>query len=403
MVLLARLLELLPALCLLFCSSLFASTINVPADQTTIQAGINAAQNGDTVLVAPGIYQENISFTGKAITVTSSGGAAYTTIRGNQHGSVVIFNSGETSSSVLNGFTITNGSAQNQFGLDQGGGVIIVRSSPTVTNNKIQNNHSCGGGDGLALIIGAPLVKGNTIQKNSQKGCTGGEGGAVTIGGGQGAMFIGNRVIGNQGGFSLVSASNPLIQDNIIAGNTGYGLSTANDSNPIVVQNLIYGNGGFFGGGVYLAPSYGTAASILVSNTIVDNMNTSTGMGTDLYTTGFISSSQIINNIFASTTGTNSVYCDPSYDKNSPIFQFNDSYSSGTAIEGTCTSEIGLDGNLSADPGFKNPTKHNYRLAIGSPLINAGTNSAPDLPSQDIAGKPRIVGGTVDIGAYEFQ
>jgi len=402
MVALCRVLGVLGALCFL-ASGMPASTINVPADQPTIQSGINAASNGDEVLVAPGIYKENISFLGKAVTVTSSGGAKITTIRGNQKGSVVTFNSGETSSSVLNGFTITNGNAQNQFGLPQGGGVLIVTSSPTVTNNIIKNNHSCEGGDGLALIIGAPVIQGNTIQKNSQKGCSGGFGGAVYVGGGTGAMIIGNRILGNQGGFSLVSAGSPQLQNNVIAGNTGYGLSTENDSNPIVVQNVIYGNGGFLGGGVYLGPSSGTAPSILVSNTIVDNLNTSVGLGTDLYTTGFISSSQIVNNIFASTTGTNSVYCDPSYDKNSPMFQFNDPYSSGAAIEGTCASEIGLNGNLLVNPNFRNAAKHAYRLMKSSSLINAGTNSAPDLPSKDIAGKPRIVGGTVDIGAYELQ
>src|SRR5437870_11939876 len=86
-----------------------AATINVPAGQPTIQAAINAAANGDTVLVAPGTYYENINFMGKAITVTSSGGPSVTTIDGGAAGSVVAFTSNEGTNSVLSGFTITNG------------------------------------------------------------------------------------------------------------------------------------------------------------------------------------------------------------------------------------------------------------------------------------------------------
>src|SRR5437016_11786219 len=86
-----------------------AATINVPASQPTIQAAINAASNGDTVLVAPGTYRENINFMGKAITVTSSSGPSVTTINGGAAGSVVTFTSNEGTNSVLSGFTITNG------------------------------------------------------------------------------------------------------------------------------------------------------------------------------------------------------------------------------------------------------------------------------------------------------
>ena|SRR5882762_8467466 len=68
-----------------------ATTIHVPADQPTIQAAISAAQNGDTILVSPGTYAENIDFIGKAITVKSTNGAKVTIIDAHQVGPAATF------------------------------------------------------------------------------------------------------------------------------------------------------------------------------------------------------------------------------------------------------------------------------------------------------------------------
>jgi len=109
-----------------------AATITVAdngADYTSIQAAINAANNGNKILVSPGTYVENIDFNGKAITLRSaSGDPADTIIDAGGSGSVVTCDSGETSTTVLDGFTITNGSAS------YGGGMYNESSSPTVSN-----------------------------------------------------------------------------------------------------------------------------------------------------------------------------------------------------------------------------------------------------------------------------
>ena len=97
---------------------LYSTIINVPADQPTIQEGIDAAVNADTVLVQPGTYVENINYNGKNITVASlfltiqdTTYISQTVIDGDSIDSVVTFESGEDPSTLLTGFTITNGSA----------------------------------------------------------------------------------------------------------------------------------------------------------------------------------------------------------------------------------------------------------------------------------------------------
>ena len=384
-----------------------ASIINVPADQPTIQAGINAAAKGDTVLVAPGRYTENINFMGKAITVKSSGGAKVTIIDGGGAGSVVTFSSGELRSSVLRGFTITNGHAS--FG---GGGIEISSASPTIAGNVVENNKACDG-DGIEVNFGSPMIRGNRIVGNIQSGCSGGTGGGgIEIGGAASAQVIGNLIENNNagdgdgGGISLFAAGTPTIMNNTLKGNTnvstGGAISMFNDSDAVVVQNLFIENSSPQGGAVYYLVPSGANGPTLINNTFFGN-TASTGMGSAIYANDFNVPSHLYNNIIDGVSGQTAVYCGNLNSSTPPLFFNNDVFASGgTNYGGICSDQTGSNGNISANPLFvKAPA--NLRLQSGSSAINAGTTSAPDLPSKDLAGKPRIINGTIDIGAYESQ
>jgi hypothetical protein len=108
---------------LLLAMAAHAETLLVPSQYPTIQAGINASVDGDTVLVSPGTYVENIDFRGKAITVKSELGAVSTIIDGNQVASTVMFESGEDEDSILEGFTVTNGLGGGSYPNYTGGGI----------------------------------------------------------------------------------------------------------------------------------------------------------------------------------------------------------------------------------------------------------------------------------------
>jgi hypothetical protein len=392
------------------------NTINVPADQPTIQAGIQAADNGDTVLVAPGTYLENIDFLGKSITVASSGGTSVTAIDGGHAGSVVTFKSGEGASAVLKGFTLQNGSAQFN-----GGGILVSSASPTITGNTIQNNVACSGGGGISSSSGSPVIQGNTIQNNTQTtGCSGGGGGGIEIGGAGFAKVTGNTIVNNEwpsgdgGGIELNAAGSPTISNNVISGNIATGVSPAsqgggiamfNDSDALIVENLISNNSAGEGGGIaFLVPS-GSRGPVLINNTMVGD---SAPQGSEVFADGFDNQVQFFNNLMIGPSGQNAVFCG-SFASESPTFTTNDAFSpNGTGLAGTCAGQSAQNGNISTDPLFVNQAAGDFHLQSTSPAIDAGTNSVANLPQTDFAGNPRILDGnndcvsTVDIGAYEL-
>lgn len=381
------------------------STIRVPLNFPTIQAAINAAVAGDTVLVAPGVYTENINFNGKAITVSGESGANFTVIDGNGAGPVVSFTNGEGQSSRLVGFTIRNGGAPGS-----GGGMNIYSSSPVVTDNIIIHNRVYGYcSPGIYVSTGSPLIQRNLIGGNSQPSC-GSSGGGIYIIGNSSAQIVDNIIVGNSGsGISLFAAGTPVIRGNIIAGNEGAqggGMWIVNQSDALIVQNLFFGNTASSGGGIYWLVPQGAQGPLLVNNTLVDNDSIS---GSAIFADGFDAQVRLYNNLIVAKDGQTALHCGGIIDNTIPIVQFNNIHaSSGTAAGGLCANVTGAGGNISANPLFADPALRNYRPTLGSPAIDAGSNTVPGLPSLDLDGNARIRDGdgngqaSVDMGAYEF-
>jgi M6 family metalloprotease-like protein len=157
-------------------------TREVPYPYATIQAAINACSAGDEVIVHPGTYNEtNINFGGRNITVRSEDPqnasiVAATIIDCQQGGRAFIFNSGETSKAVVDGFTIINGQASNN-----GGAIICLNnSSPTISNCVIRNCSAVGASGAPGMPDGgAPGNPGGTgaILANGNPGVNPGDAG----------------------------------------------------------------------------------------------------------------------------------------------------------------------------------------------------------------------------------
>jgi len=364
---------------------LAGTTIHVPADQPTIQAGINAAVNGDTVLVSAGTYYENINFNGKAITVASANGPAVTIIDGQQSGAVVSFISAETSSSVIRGFTIRNGSF---------GGVNIFNATAVIEGNVITGN--CSDQAAVQTDQGAPLIEGNLISGNLVgPACAGSIFAGISSIYDSGTQINGNLIVGNGGGgIYLLSDGTPTIQQNSILENLGPGVNLLNSAT-VVIQNLITGNQG-----VGITGLGGSAQ--VISNTIASNVAAGCCSSSEVYVADMSSQMTMQNNLLVGTAGVPALYCQ-SY-SSAPVFTNNDVFVNGVeAYGGLCPDVTGTSGNISADPLFADLLSSNYHIQSASPVMNAGDDSAPGVPPQDFDGDPRIVNKTVDIGADEYR
>ncbi|MDO9578574.1 MAG: FlgD immunoglobulin-like domain containing protein [Candidatus Cloacimonadales bacterium] len=235
-------------LCSVFVMHISATIINIPADQPTIQAGIGVAVDSDTVLVQPGTYYENINYNGKNITIASlflttqdTTYISQTIIDGNQNGSVVTFESGEDSTAVLCGFTITNGNANNY-----GGGIYCYQSNPNITDVTICNNTSSYKGGGIYCIN-------SNLNLNN--------------------IILLNNAAASRGGGIYCNDSNPSMENMVIRGNNanvGGGIDCSNSD--LILENVILsGNSAINGGGIYCYDSDLDLEKVTITANIASN------------------------------------------------------------------------------------------------------------------------------------
>jgi hypothetical protein len=420
-----------------------------------IQEGINAAVNGDTVLVLDGTYtgtgNRDLDFGGKLITVRSENGSETSIIDCEHCGRAFYFHSGETGEVVVDGFTIQQGYAsKGSPGGAYGGGILNdAGSSPTVVNCMFSGNSAYWRGGGMCNRNGSsPLVTNCTFSDNHAWGFDGGgmfndKGVSATV---ANCTFIGNVAhpdgVGSYGGGMRNLPNSVMVINCTFTGNwavDGGGMDTASAT---VINCTFNGNSATSGGGIcgnaratnctFIGNSatrgggIGWAHSSLTNCTFSAN---SAPYGAGIYVSGDIPT--LTNCILWGDNGTEI------------------DTASGTPVVTYCDVQGGYSGvgNINEDPlfsrspepgpdgvwGTEDDEYGDPRLQPGSPCIDAANNTAVpadmgdldgdgDLVERtplDLAGQPRFADDpdttdtgipdlpayphVVDMGACEFQ
>ncbi len=422
-----------------------------------IQEGIDDANHFDTVLVADGTYtgdgNKNLDFGGMRITVRSQNGADNCTIDCEGSGRGFYFHYGESDASVVEGFTITNGSG------GVGGAVLCVASGPTIANCTMTGNSATYEGGALGCtelssptIINCDII-GNTATRGGGVSCAydsspritncrithnavSEQGGGIWCYDHSSPMISWSSIEGNVanegGGVYCEHWSSPKIVNCSIEGNTAWndagGIYSRLDSHPRVTNSAISGNSAARIGGGMLGYQHGRGT--LTNCTIAGNMASHDGGGI----CGQYGANVTIYNCIlwanAAPNGPQIALLPFSIYSSVASVSYSDVQGGQAAIPvcSRCTLDWG-PGNIDANPFFANPGTGDYRLWAGSPCIDAGDNGAvpPDIADVDgdgdtaertpldLGGNLRFVNdcetpdtgtGTppiVDMGAYEYQ
>ena len=412
-----------------------AAVIDVPAEQPTIQSGIDIAETGDTVLVADGIYRGegnvNIDFKGIEITVKSQNGAKTTIIdcESNPDSRGFIFQNKETNDSVLDGFTIKNGRH------NIGGGIYCNDGSPTIKNCVIAWNKAANRGGGIYCFNSDAKIIASTISNNKAESVFGGgvfidgnviidgvilretlfhlsllnctiadnSGSGVHIQSDASADIRDSKILHNSWGgimCTFFSRGGTLITNCEIYQNTRGGVSVSEFSIVKITDSIIRQNTARQGGGIYCSPS----ATVEISNCIIaQNIATRFGGGIGVFDSRWgsgveISNCTITRNSASESGGGIYVHSQISFKMTGSIVWGNNSdkthnemFVTGRGIviksndirdgiEGIGREPDGdlliYEDNIDEDPLFVDADRGDYRLHRNSPAKNMGPQTS---------------------------
>jgi len=391
------------------------------AAATNMQDAVDVATAGDDILVTNGVYRtgavavygmSNRLAVTKPVTVRSVNGPGVTTIAGyGPVGPAAVRCVYLTRGAVLAGFTLTNGATQSSGDLLQqqtGGGVWCEDWSGVVSNCVVTGNSALSRGGGAyhgtldhCTLTGNSAPYGGGANNCTLNNCTltgnsGDAGGGAYSGILNNCTLRDNSAAGSSalgGGAYYATLNNCTLTDNV-ANEEGGGACAGKLNNCMLARNSAMWGGG------------GAASSQLTNCTLTGN---SASFGGAAYH-GTLNNCTLTGNSASSAGG--GAVGDGHYPctLNNCIVYFNsalinDNYYSTCAFNNCCTTPLpaGGTGNFTNAPNFLDPNGWaNLRLQANSPCIGAGNNAYAPEPV-DLDGRPRVVGGTADVGAYEFQ
>ncbi len=410
---------------LIFVSFIFAPflargavfTVNNP---TEFQNALKTAQsNGenDTIYVAPGTY--NITST---LTYSAADGDGSLTVQAKDMNNRPVLDGGnsvqimsiendsngdymgdEGDDIFIKGIVFQNGN----YTIESGGGLYVKGGMADITleGNTFSGNSAShfGGGVYVFTFYGTSTVTNNTFSENSAN-----FGSGVFVQTNSGATIVTYNSFDNNsadwdggGAYVLTEYGSTTITNNTFnknyTGQNGGGALVYINSNSATITNNTFSRNSArkYGGGMYVELYSDKAVANIYNNILWGNTANEGGNdGDDLYIYSDEDNNNIgsIINLYNNDLGPNS--------------DFDTGQSEDLYI--TDTDNYNQASNIKSDPLFVDPAQGDFHLKSGSPCIDKGLNNAPQLPSKDFEGDPRISDGngdgnaTVDIGADEY-